>query len=1115
MRLALSLFSSLFIFLTAALGQSIPGTVVPSTLTLGSSNDVRALAFTEYMAGTCKQVADLQGMTNIPSSRRIPGMRCYVASVGLEYRLVGGITDSNWVLMTGDGDVIAAGDNVLTGSNSFFGPIMVRTQSVDMLYVSNVAFLSGLWVTNASGGTNVLGYTVITNLSPGEYVYVGADGRLMSTNVVMGAGDVTNGSSPIFSGLTVTNVGGTNYFGYSIFTNGVLGVGVGDITNGSSPIFSGLTITNTGTNFFGYSIFTNGVEGVGVGDVTNGSSPIFSGLTITNTGTNFFGYSAFTNGVEGLAIPTSTAGYWLNVVDYGADTNAVSDSTSAIQAAMDAALTAHDSCTVYFPPGQYKISSAPTYPRGGQLLIPEVATTKPKYLRLLGGSPVVGHYDAVWRTNVASMLIGTVVLTNGESLLECTAPNTPVYTGTGSDAIGFNNVMVAVENLGFRLPEGTGGQAVNLIGASSANIRGCIATCAPQEYYAEEPTNTLSCGFRLPTTSNYGGGSLRISDSSSIGFYHGFRVSEHTILDNCCALSCMNGFTFDGGGHIITMINCASEGCKNQMRARDWPSVIQCVSLTVENSFPLLWSGNPTLIDDNAAASGTISYLYTTQSTNLPCVNTYNGNTPGLHLQITRLRSYDKPYADLGSVYASGGVTTSGTGLWTTNSNYGSVTLRDDFGVAMNYAQNKWPGAYNAWQWGQWLGSAGEWRVQNNPGGTNTFRDVIIAYTNGVVDFPLGPIQTPGANFTGTPWTRNQLYAHVGVHTNGGQVLYFLQNKWPGDTNSAWQFGTSSGTAGPFIFEHQLQDTTGFQRLLSLDPNGTLIVSGAVVCATAYFAAPPRVDNQTYVSLGYTTNYGTGNQLHFVQVDGYPGIAATNSWQWGACGIAYDWKLQNYSEAVPTWRTMLDAMTNGDLLVPSGKLTFYNNAGTYLRGVGLIHPDATYGLGFWSIGTGDLATDSNVGAVLRDSGYFGIKTNAPQAELHVVGNAIISGNLTVNGSSITNISGTNIVGSTYFPTNTCEGRYPDAGRPWALCVTNASFDILGFANLSNSFCSIFSMSVSNSKDSAITIGGPPNSIYSGTASTNSVSLAAGKMTHFTFLIYAQRFTNVFNGCTQQ
>lgn len=85
----------------AAISAAIPGTVVLNKITLGDTTATnKSIGETVEMKGTPKQVADLTARDAVPAARRTEGMECWVVSENKSFRLVGGISNTNWLAVT-------------------------------------------------------------------------------------------------------------------------------------------------------------------------------------------------------------------------------------------------------------------------------------------------------------------------------------------------------------------------------------------------------------------------------------------------------------------------------------------------------------------------------------------------------------------------------------------------------------------------------------------------------------------------------------------------------------------------------------------------------------------------------------------------------------------------------------------------------------------------------------------------------------------------------------------------------------------------------------------------------------------------------------------------------
>jgi hypothetical protein len=127
------------------------------------------------------------------------------------------------------------------------------------------------------------------------------------------------------------------------------------------------------------------------------------------------------------------------------------------------------------------------------------------------------------------------------------------------------------------------------------------------------------------------------------------------------------------------------------------------------------------------------------------------------------------------------------------------------------------------------------------------------------------------------------------------------------------------------------------------------------------------------------------------------------------------------------------------------------------------------------------------------------------ADLNLSG--AFAGSFSGDGSGLTNLVATSIV----YGTNVAilNGVLIDAAGLYQTFTTNASYMMCGFTNL-NTPQSIFSQTISNASGSTITVSGPPGAFYFGPASTNVLSIPAGKEAIWSFWILNNTRTNVCN-----
>lgn len=213
-------------------------------------------------------------------------------------------------------------------------------------------------------------------------------GSTWDISVIGNAGTVTNGvytsesysdpawltaiASSKLIGAVAVNRGGTG----ATTLSGIL------LGNGSSPVTTatatdivsaiGSTAVANATNAVNATTATTAITAT---TATTTTQTDFSNLTIdgsqvisvSNLQTQASGKASINGSIVAGAqtrLVMDMFGDYLNILDFGADPTAVTDSTTAIQNALNAASTAPSGKKIYFPAGYYKITSTLTVPSG-------------------------------------------------------------------------------------------------------------------------------------------------------------------------------------------------------------------------------------------------------------------------------------------------------------------------------------------------------------------------------------------------------------------------------------------------------------------------------------------------------------------------------------------------------------------------------------------------------------------------------------------------------------------------------------------------------------------------------------------------------------------------------
>jgi hypothetical protein len=117
----------------------------------------------------------------------------------------------------------------------------------------------------------------------------------------------------------------------------------------------------------------------------------------------------------------------------------------------------------------------------------------------------------------------------------------------------------------------------------------------------------------------------------------------------------------------------------------------------------------------------------------------------------------------------------------------------------------------------------------------------------------------------------------------------------------------------------------------------------------------------------------------------------------------------------------------------------------------------------------------------------------------------------VTTATLTNsVYATNVTVRANYRLGTYSGVVVDATEQYQVFTTNADFSVSGFSGLVSGAQHVVSVTVSNSAATARIWTGPPTSFYYGTASTNALSIPAGKEAIISYWIRSNVRTNICN-----
>lgn len=321
-----------------------------------------------------------------------------------------------------------------------------------------------------------------------------------------------------------------------------------------------------------YTAVTNAPWQWGDSDLTNWASLGTNVLSTLVNQTNL-PYTAITNApwqwgstnsTNWSQLPTNVlSSYWqlednqVNVKDYGAVGDGVTDDTVAIQAAIDAVTNVGG--VVWFPDGVYNLAGdyraipgTGTWPGGvgySQLVFP---VRSPDDTNGVGKS-----YINITLSGFNSPDHSTVIGTNGAVLLSTAIPAVTNACVLGMPARadgtiwGFTGVRLVVEKMKIRTSVGRDPlqNGIDLSYFGQAELRDITVDNGMYWYDITNATTNFSYGIKMPAALN--NVAIQADDVDVMGFHTGMMLGEHCNADNVRIWLCSVGFEIPMSTQIV------------------------------------------------------------------------------------------------------------------------------------------------------------------------------------------------------------------------------------------------------------------------------------------------------------------------------------------------------------------------------------------------------------------------------------------------------------------------------------------------------------------------------------------------------------------------------------
>ena len=282
----------------------------------------------------------------------------------------------------------------------------------------------------------------------------------------------------------------------------------------------------------------------------------------------------------------SSAGMY-NVRSYGATGDGTTDDTTAVQAAIDAAISAGGG-VVYFPRGVYKIAGAlqDTSRSNAQLLLPRVHLTSEQITVELRGE---------FAPTADISVVGSMTLPDNHSIIKGTlntssgtAPCLIGAWGPSGSSGDFSNAHVVLRNLTFRMPSNPVLSAVDLEHTVCAEIDNVIIDTGSYDVAGlSEMTTSTSYGLKLPAINN--GALTAMGIVNVLGFYKGIKVTEHTHGENVNVWGCRQALEFVAANHPSVFERLGTYHCQRGLVGTGGAHYVEIGQFNIEHASSGTW----------------------------------------------------------------------------------------------------------------------------------------------------------------------------------------------------------------------------------------------------------------------------------------------------------------------------------------------------------------------------------------------------------------------------------------------------------------------------------------------------------------------------------------------